>query len=129
MRYKMPVAFTLINSKVGKIEELLHAILQLDEVVEAYSVTGPYSILAKIEAEKFDSLTEVIPDKLHKISGIEDTITLVAFGVSKEYREKACEEAKKLAEESEYEKLYELCRNCEQAKYCAYGARVITYGF
>ncbi len=125
----MPVAFTLIDSEIGEVEEVLHEILQIDEVTEAYSVTGPYSILAKFEAEKFEKLTEVIPDRIHKIEGIRDTITLIAFGVSKEFREKACEEAKKLAEEGKYRELYETCRECEQSKYCAYGARVITYGF
>ncbi len=125
----MPVAFTLINSKVEDIEEILHDILQLEEVEEAYSVTGPYSILAKVEAEKFEMIADVIPEKLLKIDGIEDTTTLVAFGVSKEFREKACEEAKQLSEKNNIEELYELCRNCEQANYCAYGARVITYGF
>lgn len=125
----MPVAFTLINSKVEDIEEILHDILQLEEVEEAYSVTGPYSILAKVEAEKFEMIADVIPEKLLKIDGIEDTTTLVAFGVSKEFREKACEEAKQLSEKNNIEELYELCQNCEQANYCAYGARVITYGF
>lgn len=125
----MPVAFTLIDSKVEKIEEILHEILQFDEVEEAYSVTGPYSILAKVEAEKFEMLSDVIPEKLHKIDGIRDTITLVAFGISKEYREQACEEAKQLGDENEYKKLYELCQDCEKTKFCAYGARVITYGF
>ncbi len=125
----MPVAFTLIDSEVKKIEDTLHEILQINEVKEAYSVTGPYSILAKVEGEKFERLSDVIPEKLHNIDGIKDTVTLVAFGVSKEYREKACEEAKKLAEENNYNELYELCQDCEKIKYCGYGARVITYGF
>lgn len=125
----MPVAFTLIDSKIGKVEEILHEVLNIEEVVEAYSVTGPWTILAKIEAKKFEELTGVIPEKIHGIDGILDTLTLVAFGVSKKFRKEACEEARNLAEAEEYEKLYELCQNCEQAKYCAFGARVITFGF
>lgn len=125
----MPVAFTLIEAEIGRIDEILHEILKIDEVVEAYSVSGPYAILAKVEAKRFEELTEMIPECICGIEGIEDTLTLVAFGVSKEHRVKACEEAKKLAEEGNIEELYELCSNCEQSKYCAYGARVITFGF
>ena len=125
----MPVAFTMIEAEVGKIDEILHQILKINEVTEAYSVTGPYAIVAKIEHEKFEKLTEIIPEKIHNIKGVIDTLTMIAFGVSKEHREKACEEAKKLAKENKTEELYNLCTSCEQAKFCAYGARVITYGF
>lgn len=125
----MPVAFTLIDAEVGKIDEVLGEILKVSEVVEAYSVAGPYAILAKIEAKKFDKLTEVVPEKIQGIEGIQDTLTLLAFGVSKEYRVEACEKAEELAEKGDMEALYELCKNCKQLKLCAYGARVITYGF
>lgn len=125
----MPVAFTLVDAELGKIDGVLHEILQVEEVEEAYSVAGPYAILAKVEAKEFEELTEVIPENICGIDGVEDTLTLVAFGVSKEFRREACEEAKKLAEQGDMEGLYELCRNCEKLKFCSYGARVITYGF
>lgn len=125
----MPVAFTHIDAEVGRIDEILHELLQIDEIVEAYSVTGPHSILAKVEAKKFGRLTDVIPEKIHKIEGVNETLTQIAFGTSMEFRRTACDEAKKLAEKGEYEMLYELCRDCEQLKHCAYGARVVTYGF
>lgn len=125
----MPVAFTLINAEVGRIDEVLSKILDVDEVVEAYSVAGPYAILAKIEAKEFEKLTEVVPQKIHQIKGIQDTLTLLAFGISKEFRVEACEKAEELAEKGDMEGLYQLCRNCKQLKFCAYGARVITYGF
>ena len=125
----MPVAFTQIEAEMGKIDEVLHRILQINEVVEAYSVTGPYEIIAKIEAERFEDITDVIPDNIHTIDGVKDTVTSIAFGVSKEHRVNACSEAKKLAKEGKIEELYELCKKCDQLKYCSYGARVITYGF
>lgn len=125
----MPVAFTLINAEIGKIDEILSEILEINEVAEAYSVAGPYAIIAKIETRKFNKLTEVVPDKIRMIDGIHDTLTLLAFGISKEYRVDACEEAKKLAERGDMESLYELCKNCKRLKFCEYGARVITYGF
>ncbi len=125
----MPVAFTQIEAEMGEIDKVLHEILQIDEVVEAYSVTGPYEIIAKIETKKFENITDIIPEKIHEIDGVIDTVTSIAFGVSKEHRVSSCEEAKKLAKEGKIEDLYELCNQCDQLKYCSYGARVITYGF
>lgn len=125
----MPIAFVLINTEIGRIDDVLSELLKIDEVVEAYSVAGPYAILAKIEAEKFEKLTEIIPAKVHRIDGIKGTLTLLAFGVSRELRLEACEKARELAGSGAMKELYDLCRGCKQLKLCSYGARVITYGF
>lgn len=126
---KMPVAFVLMNTEIGRIDEVIDKLLQIDEVVEAYSVAGPFAIAAKVETETFDKLAKVIPEKLHKIDGITKTLTLLAFGTGKEFRTDACEQAKDLAQKGEMDDLYKLCRGCRQLKFCGYGARVITYGF
>ena len=125
----MPVAFVLVNTELGLIEEVLDKLLQIDEVVEAYSVAGPYEIAAKVETDTFDKLARVIPEKIHTIKGIIKTLTLLAFGTGREFRVDACDPAKELAQLGKTKSLYELCRNCRQLKLCNYGARVITYGF
>lgn len=125
----MSVAFVLVNTELGRIEEVLDKLLQIDEVVEVYSVAGPYSIAMKVETDTFDKLVKAIPEKLHKIDGIAKTITLLAFGTGREFRTDACEQAKGLAQRGDMKALYELCRGCKQLKLCGYGARVITYGF
>ena len=125
----MPVAFVLVNAKIGKIDQVLDELLRVPEIVEAYSVAGPYAIVAKVEADKFERLTEIIPEKIHRIEGIESTLTLPAFGVSPKLRVEACDGAKELEGKGAWRELYELCRRCRQLKLCGYGARVITYGF
>lgn len=125
----MPIAFVLVNTKLGRTEEVLDKLLEIDEVVEAYSVAGPYSIAAKVETETFDKLVKVIPEKIHGIEGITRTMTLLAFGTGKEFRTDACDPARELARRGEMKGLYTLCRGCRQLKFCGYGARVITYGF
>lgn len=75
----MPVAYVLVNAEVGKIREILGEIRKIDGVVEAYSVAGPYDILAKLDAEKFEKVAEAVVKKLHKIGGIKNTLTLFAF--------------------------------------------------
>jgi DNA-binding Lrp family transcriptional regulator len=125
----MPIAFVLINAEIGKIDDVLDELLRIDEVVEAYSVAGPFAILAKVEAERFERLTEIIPAKIQSIKGITNTLTLLAFGIGREFRLEACEKAKELAGKGAMKELYDLCRGCRQLKSCNYGARVITYGF
>ena len=125
----MPVAFVLVDAEIGKIDDVLDKILEVEEVVEAYSIAGPHAILAKIEAPRFEELTKIIPEKIHSIEGIEDTLTLLAFGIGRELRMEACDKARDLAEKGATDELYELCRDCKQLKFCSYGARVITYGF
>jgi len=36
----------------------------MEEVSEVYSVAGPYSIVAKIEADSFDKLSKIVPEKI-----------------------------------------------------------------
>ncbi|MCS7131217.1 MAG: Lrp/AsnC ligand binding domain-containing protein [Hadesarchaea archaeon] len=76
----MPVAFVLINAEVGKIGEILKELRRIQGVVEAYSVAGPYDIVAKLQADKFEKVAEGVTQKLHKIGGIKNTVTLFAFG-------------------------------------------------
>jgi len=125
----MPVAFVLINAEVGRIDEVLDRVLKIGEVAEAYSVAGPYAIVAKVETSRFEDLSKVIPEKLHSIEGVTGTMTLLAFGVGREFRVDACGPAKELEQKGEMGGLYSLCRACRQLKFCSYGARVITYGF
>ena len=125
----MPVAFVLISAEVGRIDEVLDEVLKVEEISEAYSVAGPYAIVAKVETPRFEDLTKVIPQKLHGIKGITGTMTLLAFGVPKAFRTDACERVLELIERKEIGKLYEICRGCKQLKFCGYGARVVTYGF
>jgi DNA-binding Lrp family transcriptional regulator len=124
----MPVAFILVETKLGRVDEVLNRLLQVEEVTEAYSVAGPYAVVAKVETDSFEKLVKVIPEKVHTIEGITKTLTLVAFGTGKEFRTDACDLALELGRRGDMEGLYALCRSCRQLKYCAHGARVITYG-
>lgn len=75
----MPVAFVLINAGVGRIRGILSELRKIDGVVEAYSVAGPHDIVVKLQAEKFEKVAEGVTQKLHKIGGIKNTVTLFAF--------------------------------------------------
>lgn len=76
----MAIAFVLVDAEVGKIQEILSEIRNIEGVAEAYSVAGPHDIVVKIEAEKFEKVAEGVTRQLHKIEGIKNTVTLFAFG-------------------------------------------------
>jgi len=75
----MPVAYVLVNAEVSKIREILGEIRKIDGVAEAYSVAGPYDLVVKLEAEKFERVAEAVTRGLHKIGGVKNTVTLFAF--------------------------------------------------
>ena len=75
----MVVAFVLIQSEVGKTRELVRRIRETPGVAEAYLVAGPYDILVKLQAERFETVAEVVTEKLQKLEGVKNTLTLFAF--------------------------------------------------
>jgi len=126
----VPVAFVLVKAKPEAISTLVNNVLYIDEVTEAYSITGPWDIVIKIVSEQFENVAKVVTEKILKMEGIKDTITLMAFqsGVIKSQRKEACEEATKLEEQNNIKELYRLCRTCYNLKNCEFGARVIVFG-
>ncbi|MEW6592987.1 MAG: Lrp/AsnC ligand binding domain-containing protein [Candidatus Hadarchaeota archaeon] len=75
----MPLAFVLISADAKKINQILAAIRKTEGVVEAYSVAGPHDIVAKLQAKKFGEVAEIVTQKLQRITGIKNTLTLFAF--------------------------------------------------
>jgi DNA-binding Lrp family transcriptional regulator len=67
-------ALVLVEATVGKVREVTAAITQLDEVISADAVAGPYDIIAIVEANDFTSIGHVVTAKIQAISGISRTI-------------------------------------------------------
>ena len=126
----MPVAFVLVKALPEAISTLVNEVLYIEEVVEAYSIAGPWDMIVKVITEKFDNLANIVTEKILKLGGIKDTLTLMAFqsGVLKTKRKEACEEALELEKDNRIKELYRLCRVCYNLKNCEFGARVIIYG-
>ena len=102
----------------------------LDEVVEAFSIAGPWDMLIKIESAKFETVATVVTEKILQLKGIKETLTLMAFqtGVNKSKRTEPCEEAQIFEKEQRNQDLYRLCRTCYNLKNCEFGSRVIVFG-
>ncbi len=75
----MVTAIVLINTEVGRAPTVAQALVEMDEVVEVYSVAGEYDIVAIVRAAEYERMADVIPAKLSSVEGISRTRTLMAF--------------------------------------------------
>ncbi len=72
-------AFVLIETDVGKTKEVTTALKQLEGVKSVDLVTGPYDIIAIIEAKELNDIGDLITGKIHPITGISRTVTCLAI--------------------------------------------------
>ncbi|MEE8443147.1 MAG: Lrp/AsnC ligand binding domain-containing protein [Dehalococcoidia bacterium] len=73
-------AFVLIETAVGKTKDVVSALHELDGVSSVDVVTGPYDIIAVVEAEDLGSVGDMVTGQVHTIAGIQRTVTCLAMG-------------------------------------------------
>jgi len=74
-------AFVLIETVVGRTKEVVTSIKQLGGVKSVDTVTGPYDIIAIIEAKSLNEIGDLVTGKIHPIAGISRTVTCLAIGM------------------------------------------------
>lgn len=72
-------AFVLIETAVGKTKEVVAKISELEGIKSVDPVTGPYDVIAIIEAENLNSIGDLVTSKIHPIAGISRTVTCLAI--------------------------------------------------
>ena len=65
-------AFILIETTAGKVREVTTALKQLDELKSVDVVSGPYDVIAVLEAENMD-----VTAKIKAIPGISRTVVCI----------------------------------------------------
>ncbi|MDD1769059.1 MAG: Lrp/AsnC ligand binding domain-containing protein, partial [Methanomassiliicoccales archaeon] len=75
----MAVGFVLISTAPAKEHEVYNELLKVKEVVELHPLFGEYDLIAKIEAEDFNLLGQVVVDKIRSIPGVIETKTLTGI--------------------------------------------------
>ncbi len=72
----MPLrAYILINTQIGKTAEVAHTLREMPEVKKLDIIMGPYDIIAEVETDNHDTLSEVVLKKLQSIPSIQHTMT------------------------------------------------------
>ncbi len=72
-------AFVLIETVVGRNKEVVTALQQLEGMESVNAVTGPYDVIAIIEAETLNDIGDLVTVKIHPIAGISRTVTCLAI--------------------------------------------------
>ena len=72
----MAVGFVLISVEPSMERDVYQRLLKIEEVVELYPLFGEYDLIAKVEAETYDKIGEIVVSKVRAIEGIKATKTL-----------------------------------------------------
>ena len=72
----MAIGFVLITAATAHEHKVYNTLLKLSEIVELHPLFGEYDLIAKIEAEDFDQLGNIVVNKIRTIEGVIDTKTL-----------------------------------------------------
>ncbi|UCD14448.1 MAG: Lrp/AsnC ligand binding domain-containing protein [Thermoplasmatales archaeon] len=72
----MAIGFVLISAAPTREHEAYKELSKVSEIVELHSLFGEYDHIAKIEAEDYEKLAEIVINKIRSIEGIIDTKTL-----------------------------------------------------
>ena len=77
----MVQAYILIQTAVGKASSVAEAIASITGVTMAEDVTGPYDVIARVEAANVDDLGRLVIAKLQDVPGITRTLTCTVVHV------------------------------------------------
>ncbi|MFC2046856.1 Lrp/AsnC family transcriptional regulator [Chloroflexota bacterium] len=72
-------AFVLIETAVGRTSEVAAALGRLKGIKSVNAVTGPYDVIAIIEAENLNDIGDIVTARIHPIAGISRTVTCLAI--------------------------------------------------
>jgi DNA-binding Lrp family transcriptional regulator len=68
-------AYVLIQTDVGKAAQVAHQLSNIEGVLVAEGVTGPYDVIARAEAASMNELGRMVVRDMQQIEGITRTIT------------------------------------------------------
>ncbi len=71
----MVQAYILIQTEVGKAADVAHAIEELDGVLLAEDLIGPYDVIVKAEAASDEELGRFVVARIQAVQGITRTLT------------------------------------------------------
>ena len=72
-------AYILIETAVGKTNDVSSSLKEMEMMKSVDTVTGPWDIIAVVEVDDLPSIGELISERLHAIDGIMKTVTCLAY--------------------------------------------------
>jgi len=75
----MVIAYVLINCDLGCEEQIIEELKHTSNVKEVHGTFGAYDIIAKVESDERNTLTETITWKIRKLDKVRSTLTLMGI--------------------------------------------------
>ncbi|MCX9013899.1 MAG: Lrp/AsnC ligand binding domain-containing protein [Candidatus Methanoperedens sp.] len=72
----MAVGFVLINVAPKAEKRVFDTMIKWDEIEELYPLFGDYDLIAKIQAKDYETLSDIIVQKIRAMEGVTETKTL-----------------------------------------------------
>ena len=72
--------FILIETQVGKVRDVVTELRTYAGIKTVDAITGPYDVIAQIEAEDMGAVADLVTGKVQGIRGVMRTITCVTAG-------------------------------------------------
>ncbi len=73
----METLYLLVETELGKLDEVVRRLRAVSEVTEVEAVTGPFDVIVKVQAPQINQALDVVVHKIRRIPGIKATETLV----------------------------------------------------
>lgn len=83
MSINMPSAIIILNTDIGRENEVAERISNIPGVESSHVVYGVYDIVAKVSSDSNDHLDSMIINRIRKVPFVRSTLTLI---VSREYK-------------------------------------------
>lgn len=71
-------AYILIETAVGKTNEVAEQLRTIESMASVDMVTGPFDIIAVAEADNLPAIGDLISESMHSVPGIVKTITCLS---------------------------------------------------
>ena len=68
-------AYILINTQIGKTTDVVKNLKEMPEIKYLDVIMGPYDIIAQVETDSHDSLSQMVLRRLQGIEAIKHTMT------------------------------------------------------
>jgi DNA-binding Lrp family transcriptional regulator len=68
-------AYVLVQTDVGRAADVTRFMREIDGVVSADDVTGPYDVIVLIQAASIDEVGRLVVSQMQRIEGITRTVT------------------------------------------------------
>ncbi len=68
-------AYVLVETAVGKTKTVVTAMKKMEGIKSVDTVTGPYDVIAIVEADTLNDVGDIITGRIHSIEGISRTVT------------------------------------------------------